>query len=222
MTLPRRARSTNSGGAISGTEAGSASAAAPEAETVTRGYTLQRWVSACAGRGAYAIKFNGSIFTVEERDGDNGQVRSGLARLGRRLLVAEHPPALLAHARLRRLRPHAAAVPDVLQHPRTGQGPQPHLVQLRRRLRHRDHELLGPDEQRRLRVEPRGKTGLRHGQSLHPLDLVERAGPVDDDARLLRSHPGPAGSSRSSSCRGPTPWSCISTPASSATRRASW
>ena len=42
-----------------------------EAETVTRGYTLQRWMSACAGRGALAIKFNGSIFTVERRDGDN-------------------------------------------------------------------------------------------------------------------------------------------------------
>ena len=41
------------------------------AEIVTRGYTLQRWVSACAGRGAYAFKFNGSIFTVENRDGDN-------------------------------------------------------------------------------------------------------------------------------------------------------
>ena len=42
-----------------------------EAETVTRGYTLQRWMSACAGRGKIAIKFNGSIFTVERRDGDN-------------------------------------------------------------------------------------------------------------------------------------------------------
>jgi len=42
-----------------------------EAATVTRGYTLQRWISACAGRGALAIKFNGSIFTVEDRNGDN-------------------------------------------------------------------------------------------------------------------------------------------------------
>ncbi len=31
---------------------------------VTRGYTLQRFISACAGRGAYPIKFNGSIFTM--------------------------------------------------------------------------------------------------------------------------------------------------------------
>jgi len=32
---------------------------------VTQAYLLQRWVSACAGRGAFPIKFNGSIFTVE-------------------------------------------------------------------------------------------------------------------------------------------------------------
>ena len=31
---------------------------------VTRGYTLQRFITACAGRGAYPIKFNGSLFTV--------------------------------------------------------------------------------------------------------------------------------------------------------------
>ncbi len=32
---------------------------------VTRAYQLQRWMSACAGRGNYPIKFNGSIFTVD-------------------------------------------------------------------------------------------------------------------------------------------------------------
>jgi len=37
---------------------------APDAETVTRAYTLQRWISACAGRGVHPIKFNGTIFTV--------------------------------------------------------------------------------------------------------------------------------------------------------------
>ncbi|MBS1604415.1 MAG: hypothetical protein JST42_17250 [Bacteroidetes bacterium] len=34
------------------------------ARETTRGYILQRFVTACAGRGAYPIKFNGSIFTV--------------------------------------------------------------------------------------------------------------------------------------------------------------
>ncbi len=36
---------------------------------VSRGYALQRWISACAGRGAYPIKFNGSLFTVKNCDG---------------------------------------------------------------------------------------------------------------------------------------------------------
>ena len=33
--------------------------------SITRAYTLQRWMAACAGRGNYPIKFNGSIFTVD-------------------------------------------------------------------------------------------------------------------------------------------------------------
>jgi len=40
----------------------------PDAETATRGYTLQRFIAACAGRGACPIKFNGSIFTVDARE----------------------------------------------------------------------------------------------------------------------------------------------------------
>ena len=36
-----------------------------DADRVTQGYALQRFVSACAGRGAYPLKFNGSIFTVD-------------------------------------------------------------------------------------------------------------------------------------------------------------
>jgi hypothetical protein len=40
---------------------------APEAMqmTVGRAHTLQRYMQACAGRGLFPIKFNGSIFTVE-------------------------------------------------------------------------------------------------------------------------------------------------------------
>ncbi|MBM3494141.1 MAG: LamG domain-containing protein [Armatimonadetes bacterium] len=37
----------------------------PEHLVVTQGYALQRFITACAGRGAYPIKFNGSIFTVD-------------------------------------------------------------------------------------------------------------------------------------------------------------
>jgi len=38
------------------------------AELVSRAYALQRWIQACAGRGKYPIKFNGSLFTVAGND----------------------------------------------------------------------------------------------------------------------------------------------------------
>ncbi len=38
------------------------------AETVSRAYALQRFISACAGRGAYPQKFNGSLFTVDANE----------------------------------------------------------------------------------------------------------------------------------------------------------
>jgi len=37
----------------------------PEHMIVSQGYALQRFISACGGRGMYPIKFNGSIFTVD-------------------------------------------------------------------------------------------------------------------------------------------------------------
>jgi len=37
----------------------------PEAEKVCQGYHLQRFMTACAGRGRYPIQFAGSIFTVD-------------------------------------------------------------------------------------------------------------------------------------------------------------
>jgi alpha-L-fucosidase 2 len=42
--------------------------AVDDALVVSRGYALQRFISACAGRGRYPIKFNGSIFTVPSPD----------------------------------------------------------------------------------------------------------------------------------------------------------
>ncbi len=39
-----------------------------ETYRVSQGYALQRFISACAGRGDYPIKFNGSIFTVDARE----------------------------------------------------------------------------------------------------------------------------------------------------------
>ncbi|MCX5662072.1 MAG: DUF5703 domain-containing protein [Planctomycetota bacterium] len=37
----------------------------PQAEAVSKGYALQRFISACAGRGQFPIKFNGSLFTAD-------------------------------------------------------------------------------------------------------------------------------------------------------------
>ena len=49
------------------------SSAAPS--PVTSAYILQRWITACAGRGNYPIKFNGSLFTVDPKfvDGPHWQ-----------------------------------------------------------------------------------------------------------------------------------------------------
>lgn len=44
---------------------GSRNAGHLSAKVVTEGYTLQRFIDACGGRGAMPIKFNGSIFTVD-------------------------------------------------------------------------------------------------------------------------------------------------------------
>ena len=41
-----------------------------DGEWVSNMYALQRWVTACGSQGAYPVKFNGSIFTVEWRDGE--------------------------------------------------------------------------------------------------------------------------------------------------------
>ena len=39
-------------------------AGTPEADEVSQSYAIQRYMTACAGRGAQPIKFNGSLFTV--------------------------------------------------------------------------------------------------------------------------------------------------------------
>ncbi len=52
---------------IDGDSPGPANDAPPASFRVTRAYVLQRWMTACASRGAFPPKFNGSIFTVEPR-----------------------------------------------------------------------------------------------------------------------------------------------------------
>lgn len=62
-----------------GNDATSLIADGDDAFVVSRAYALQRYVSACAGRGRYPIKFNGSLFTVpaEGKPGDADYRRWG-------------------------------------------------------------------------------------------------------------------------------------------------
>ncbi len=46
-----------------------------DATLVARKYTLQRYVTACAARGGFPIKFNGSLFTVEPSPGGDPDYR---------------------------------------------------------------------------------------------------------------------------------------------------
>lgn len=50
---------------------------ASELSPITRGYLLQRFISACAGRGEFPIKFNGTIFNVEAKPGANPETPDG-------------------------------------------------------------------------------------------------------------------------------------------------
>ena len=47
------------------------------ADILTRGYVLQRFMNACSGRGGSPIKFNGSIFTVENHSGASPETPDG-------------------------------------------------------------------------------------------------------------------------------------------------
>ena len=55
-----------------------------QADAITRGYALQRFITACSGRGASPIKFNGSLFTVdtEDRTDESGGLDADYRRWG--------------------------------------------------------------------------------------------------------------------------------------------
>ncbi|MEI6492793.1 MAG: DUF5703 domain-containing protein, partial [Verrucomicrobiota bacterium] len=54
----------------------------PETAKITQGYICQRFLYACAGRGAYPIKFNGSIFTVDHPTYKIGKDKNGVEQVG--------------------------------------------------------------------------------------------------------------------------------------------
>ncbi len=51
-----------------GAAKGTSKKVSDEVEEIERGYVLQRFISACAGRGNFPIKFNGTLFTVDSRE----------------------------------------------------------------------------------------------------------------------------------------------------------
>ena len=53
-----------------------------EAEAVTRGYALHRFMVACAGRGEFPIKFNGALFTVDACEDDGTRYNADYRRWG--------------------------------------------------------------------------------------------------------------------------------------------
>jgi len=60
----------------SGAAAKNAAVSSPPPD-LTQGYVLQRFMSACSGRGPSPIKFNGSIFTVEKQPGASPETPDG-------------------------------------------------------------------------------------------------------------------------------------------------
>ena len=160
-----------------------------DAETLTRGYTLQRWINACGGRGAFPIKFNGSIFVVDNKfDADYRAWGGGYWFQNTRL-------PYWSDAHRRRLRPDAA----VLRHVHEGAaGPQARhqeLLRPRRRVLPGNHVLLGqlPRPGRsRLRHQPHRQARRPDRQPLHPPLLAGRPRTGRHDARLLRPHAGRA------------------------------
>jgi len=112
-----------------------------EAAYVSQMYHLQRFITACAGRGAYPIKFNGSLFTVPpgptEKDSD-------YRRWG-----------VYQPLHLRGFRSPAPAVPHVCR-PVAAPLQVPHQTVPRpqRRLLPGVHHVLGRGVQRNLRLDP--------------------------------------------------------------------
>jgi hypothetical protein len=63
-----------------------------DASQITRAYILQRFMNACAGRGEFPIKHNGSLFTVGKPEDPDFRRWAG------RVLVHEPAADLLADA----------------------------------------------------------------------------------------------------------------------------
>ena len=154
---------------------------------VARGYQLQRFITACAGRGAYPIKFNGSIFTVPHAGGP-GDADYRLWGPGYWWQNTRLPYESLC----------TAGDYDLMQplfHMYGGEVlavfavSYPPIFRLRRRLFRRMHLPLGHRLLRDLRLEAGRRTHRQApGQPLPQMGLGRRLGTRLPHARLLRLH----------------------------------
>jgi hypothetical protein len=135
----------------------------PGTSRVTQAYALQRWLTACAGRGNYPVKFNGSIFTV----------------------VAEHAVPLLSHDARRGFRRITPVIPRLRERPPAQQRPRETVLQRGRRLFPRDHDHLRRLRKCGLRLGARSSSGQRNSQPLVALCLATGTGTHRLNARLL-------------------------------------
>ena len=158
----------------------------PEADVITRGYTLQRWITAC-GRPR-RVPDQVQRLDLHRRRGrplDPDYRRWGGPYWWQNTRLPYWP-----HAGLGRFRPDAADVPHVPGVAAAGRRADPGLVRPRRRVRARDDVLLGNVRQRELRLGPRRTGRLGVDQPLHPPRVHGLARADGHDARLLRLHRG--------------------------------
>ena len=157
-------------------------------EAVTRAYVLQRWMTAAGGRGAYPIKFNGSIFTVDPEFSGGPRLDADWRRWGdcywwqnTRLPYF----AMIARGDFDELSPlfrmYEAAVPLAQARMRTYFNAAGVVVP-------RDDDDLRDVVEPRLRLGPHGPSAQRGAERLHPPHLAAGARTGRPDARLLRAH----------------------------------
>ncbi len=148
---------------------------------IARGYTLQRYVQACGGRGAYPIKFNGGIFTVEPKAVGrpwNADWRAwGDCHWYQNVRHMYHP--MLASGDFEMMKP---LLPTLRNRPPLVRGAGQALLWRRRLLLPRNHDRLGHVRQRRLRLGPRRASLPRHPLLLLALRLEPGAGTGQPDA----------------------------------------
>ena len=160
-------------------------------EAVTRAYVLQRWMTAAAGRGAYPIKFNGSIFTVEPEFTGGPKMNADWRRWGDCYWWQNTRLPYLPDDRARRLRPARAAVSHVPWPRRRWRAPaRPAYFGADGISFPETMTIFGTWSNRDYGWDRKGHAAERGGERVRPPRLAAGPRAGDADARLLRAHAG--------------------------------